>query len=90
MTEIAEIINKARAADRVSVRDIIDHCFSDFFELHGDRQFTDDEAIVGGIARFKGQAVSVIGIQKGHNLAENLATNFGQPSPNAIAKLYAL
>ncbi|WP_180752663.1 acetyl-CoA carboxylase carboxyl transferase subunit alpha [Lactococcus fujiensis] len=90
MTEIAEIINKARAADRVSVRDIIDHCFSDFFELHGDRQFTDDEAIVGGIARFKGQAVSVIGIQKGHNLAENLATNFGQPSPNGYRKALRL
>ena len=87
---IAEIINKARAADRISARDIIAQVFTDFFELHGDRQLTDDEAIVGGIARFAGQPVTVIGIQKGHNLAENLATNFGQPSPNGYRKALRL
>lgn len=59
--EIAEIINAARAIDRVSVREIIEHCFTDFFELHGDRQLLDDKAIVGGIAKFDDQAVSVIG-----------------------------
>lgn len=87
---IADIINKARAADRISARDIIDKVFTDFFELHGDRQLTDDEAIVGGIARFNNQAVTVIGIQKGRNLAENLATNFGQPSPNGYRKALRL
>lgn len=90
MSEIADIINKARAVDRVSTREIIAHCFSDFFELHGDRQFVDDEAIVGGIARFNGLPVTVIGVQKGHNLAENLATNFGQPSPNGYRKALRL
>ncbi|MEY8444526.1 acetyl-CoA carboxylase carboxyl transferase subunit alpha [Lactococcus ileimucosae] len=90
MSEIAEIINKARANDRVSVRDIIAEIFSDFFEFHGDRQFTDDEAIVGGIASFQGQAITVIGIQKGKNLEENLATNFGQPSPNGYRKALRL
>lgn len=64
MSDIAEIINKARANDRVSVREIISEIFTDFFELHGDRQFTDDEAIVGGIATFQDRAVTVIGIQK--------------------------
>jgi acetyl-CoA carboxylase carboxyl transferase subunit alpha len=87
---IADIINEARAADRISARDIIDKVFTDFFELHGDRQLTDDEAIVGGIARFNDQAVTVIGIQKGRNLAENLATNFGQPSPNGYRKALRL
>ncbi|MDU0400265.1 Acetyl-coenzyme A carboxylase carboxyl transferase subunit alpha [Lactococcus lactis] len=86
----ADIINEARAADRISARDIIDKVFTDFFELHGDRQLTDDEAIVGGIARFNNQAVTVIGIQKGRNLAENLATNFGQPSPNGYRKALRL
>ena len=87
---IADIINEARAADRISARDIIDKVFTDFFELHGDRQLTDDEAIVGGIARFNNQAVTVIGIQKGRNLAENLATNFGQASPNGYRKALRL
>lgn len=87
---IADIINEARAADRISARDIIDKVFTDFFELHGDRQLTDDEAIVGGIARFNNQAVTVIGIQKGRNLAENLATNFGQPSPIGYRKALRL
>ncbi|WP_101916346.1 acetyl-CoA carboxylase carboxyl transferase subunit alpha [Lactococcus lactis] len=87
---IADIINEARAADRISARDIIDKVFTDFFELHGDRQLTDDEAIVGGITRFNNQAVTVIGIQKGRNLAENLATNFGQPSPNGYRKALRL
>ena len=87
---IADIINEARAADRISARDIIDKVFTDFFELHGDRQLTDDEAIVGGIARFNNQAVTVIGIQKRRNLAENLATNFGQPSPNGYRKALRL
>ena len=72
------------------LRDIIAQVFTDFFELHGDRQLTDDEAIVGGIARFNDQAVTVIGIQKGRNLEENLATNFGQPSPNGYRKALRL
>lgn len=90
MSDIAEIINKARANDRVSVREIISEIFTDFLELHGDRQFTDDEAIVGGIATFQDRAVTVIGIQKGKNLEENLATNFGQPSPNGYRKALRL
>ncbi|WP_139008762.1 acetyl-CoA carboxylase carboxyltransferase subunit alpha [Lactococcus lactis] len=90
MSDIAEILNKARAVDRVSVREIISAIFTDFFELHGDRQFTDDQSIVGGIAYFEGQPVTIIGIQKGHNLEENLATNFGQPSPNGYRKALRL
>ncbi|GAB2024026.1 acetyl-CoA carboxylase carboxyl transferase subunit alpha [Lactovum odontotermitis] len=90
MSEIAEIISKARAADRISMREIAAEIFDNFIELHGDRQFTDDESVVGGIASFDGQPVTIIGIQKGHNLEENLATNFGQPSPNGYRKALRL
>ncbi|HEY0221460.1 MAG TPA: acetyl-CoA carboxylase carboxyl transferase subunit alpha [Lactovum miscens] len=90
MTEISEIIKKARAADRISMREIANNVFDDFFELHGDRQYSDDEAIVGGIASFDGQPVTIVGIQKGKNLEENLATNFGQPSPNGYRKALRL
>jgi acetyl-CoA carboxylase carboxyl transferase subunit alpha len=90
MTEISEIINRARAADRISMREIAEQVFDDFFELHGDRQFTDDQAVVGGIALFENRPVTIIGIQKGHNLEENLATNFGQPSPNGYRKALRL
>lgn len=90
MTEISEIIKKARAADRISMRDIANNVFDDFFELHGDRQYSDDKAIVGGIASFDGQPVTIVGIQKGKNLEENLATNFGQPSPNGYRKALRL
>ncbi|MDR2976728.1 MAG: acetyl-CoA carboxylase carboxyl transferase subunit alpha [Streptococcaceae bacterium] len=90
MSEIAEIINKARATDRISMREIAAELFDNFIELHGDRQFTDDESVVGGIASFEGQPVTIIGIQKGHNLEENLATNFGQPTPNGYRKALRL
>ena len=90
MSEIADIINKARSIERISMREIASSVFEDFFELHGDRQYTDDEAIVGGIASYKGRAVTIIGVQKGHNLEENLATNFGQPSPNGYRKALRL
>jgi acetyl-CoA carboxylase carboxyl transferase subunit alpha len=90
MSEIAEIINKARATDRISMREIAAEFFDNFIELHGDRQFTDDESVVGGIASFEGRPVTIIGIQKGHNLEENLATNFGQPTPNGYRKALRL
>lgn len=78
---------KQGAADRISARDIIAQVFTDFFELHGDRQLTDDEAIVGGIARFNDQAVTVIGIQKGRNLEENLRLILDNPVRMVIGKL---
>lgn len=84
---IADIINEARAADRISARDIIDQVFTDFFELHGDRQLTDDEAIVGGIARFNDQAVTVIGIQKGAILRKIWRLILDNPVRMVIGKL---
>ena len=90
MSEIAEVINKARASDRIAVGDIFAVLFTDLLEVQGARHFTVDVASVGGIASFQGQAITVIGIQKGKNLEENLATNFGQPSPNGYRKALRL
>jgi acetyl-CoA carboxylase carboxyl transferase subunit alpha len=58
----------------------------DFFELHGDRGFGDDPAIVAGIARFQDQSVAVIGHQKGRNTKENIERNFGMPNPEGYRK----
>ena len=63
-----QISQVARHPQRPYTLDYIDGIFTDFHELHGDRSFADDRAIVGGLARFNGQPVMVIGHQKGHNL----------------------
>lgn len=80
----------ARKIDRPTTRQFIQEIFENFIEFHGDRQFADDEAIVGGIAEFHGKPVTVIGIQKGHTLDENLACNFGQPNPEGYRKALRL
>ncbi|MDR1568775.1 MAG: acetyl-CoA carboxylase carboxyl transferase subunit alpha [Streptococcaceae bacterium] len=85
-----EIIKIARSQDRFSTLDIIQTIFTDFLELHGDRNFADDLAIVGGIAKLNELPVSVIGIQKGVNLQDNLARNFGQPHPEGYRKALRL
>ena len=64
--------------------------FDDFIELHGDRNFRDDGAIIGGIGRLNGQEVTVVGIQKGRNLQDNLNRNFGQPHPEGYRKALRL
>ncbi len=64
--------------------------FDDFVELHGDRRFRDDASIVGGIARFHGRSVVVIGHQKGRNAKENVRRNFGMPNPEGYRKAIRL
>ena len=64
--------------------------FTDFFECHGDRSFGDDEAIVGGIAKFKGLPVTVIGHQRGKDTKENIRRNFGMPHPEGYRKALRL
>jgi acetyl-CoA carboxylase carboxyl transferase subunit alpha len=59
---------------------------TDFEEMHGDRAFADDTAIVGGLARFNGQSVMVIGHQKGRDTTEKIARNFGMPRPEGYRK----
>lgn len=85
-----ERVQLSRAADRATALDYIETIFTDFTEFHGDRLFGDDAAIVGGIAYFQGIPVTVIGIQKGRNTKENIARNFGMPSPEGYRKALRL
>src|SRR5437762_8091645 len=83
-------VQLARHPDRPHTLDYIRHLFSDFIELHGDRLFGDDPAIVGGLAAFGGRTVMVIGHQKGASTKENLARNFGQALPEGYRKALRL
>lgn len=80
----------ARAANRPTSLDYIREIFKDFIELHGDRAFHDDGAIVGGIATIAGKPVTVIGQQKGKNTKENISRNFGMPYPEGYRKALRL
>ncbi|MGT2743743.1 acetyl-CoA carboxylase carboxyl transferase subunit alpha [Streptococcus phocae subsp. phocae] len=90
MTDVARVLKEARDQGRLTALDYADLIFDDFMELHGDRHFADDGAVVGGIAYLGNQAVTVIGIQKGKNLQDNLARNFGQPNPEGYRKALRL
>lgn len=80
----------ARHPSRPSTLDYISFLFEDFFECHGDRAFGDDEAIVGGIAKFQGIPVTVIGHQRGKDTKENIRRNFGMPHPEGYRKALRL
>lgn len=80
----------ARGNNRPTGKDYIDHLFNSFFELHGDRRFADDPAIVGGVARLGSMPVTVIAIEKGHNAKERMARNFGAPNPEGYRKALRL
>lgn len=85
-----EHVQLSRKADRPTAMDYIGVLFDDFMELHGDRYFGDDGAVVGGIATFHGRAVTVIGQQKGKTTKENISRNFGMPSPEGYRKALRL
>jgi acetyl-CoA carboxylase carboxyl transferase subunit alpha len=76
----------ARHPQRPTTLDYIQHMFTDFIELHGDRLFGDDLAIVGGLAKLNGVPVTVIGHQKGKDTKDNIARNFGSPHPEGFRK----
>jgi acetyl-CoA carboxylase carboxyl transferase subunit alpha len=80
----------ARHPKRPHARDFIRLLFDDFVELHGDRLYGDDQAIVGGLARFEGRGVVVIGHQKGRDTREKIARNFGMPHPEGYRKALRL
>jgi len=80
----------ARLASRPTTLDYISHLFEGFFECHGDRTFGEDEAIVGGVAKFKGLPVTVIGQQRGKDTKENIRRNFGMPHPEGYRKALRL
>ena len=83
-------VQVARHPRRPYALDYINTIFGDFIELHGDRQFRDDPAVVGGTARLDGHAVVVIGQQKGRDTKENLKRNFGMPHPEGYRKALRL
>ncbi|MCX5906467.1 MAG: acetyl-CoA carboxylase carboxyltransferase subunit alpha [Deltaproteobacteria bacterium] len=80
----------SRHFNRPTFQDYVERIFADFVEFHGDRKFGDDPAIVGGVARFQGMAVMVIGHQKGRSIKEKIARNFGMPNPEGYRKALRL
>ncbi len=81
-----QIARLARHPKRPYTLDYIEHIFTEFDELHGDRHFSDDAAIVGGVARLDDQPVMIIGHQKGREVREKVRRNFGMPRPEGYRK----
>ena len=85
-----QISQVSRHPQRPYTLDYIENLFTDFEELHGDRVYADDQAIVCGLARFNGQSVMVIGHQKGRDTKEKIVRNFGMPRPEGYRKAMRL
>ena len=85
-----QVSQVSRPPQRPYTLDYIQAIFTDFEELHGDRHFADDYAIVGGLARFNGQSVMVIGHQKGRDTKQKIRRNFGMPRPEGYRKALRL
>ncbi|PTL85433.1 acetyl-CoA carboxylase carboxyltransferase subunit alpha [Vitiosangium sp. GDMCC 1.1324] len=85
-----QVVQLSRHSSRPYFLDYVQHLFTDFFEMAGDRLFGEDPSIVGGFARFEGQVVMLIGHQKGRNTKENMARNFGMPRPEGYRKALRL
>lgn len=83
-------VRNARSLDRPTGFDYIQNIFENFIELHGDRYFADDPAIVSGLAMLQEQPVTVIAMEKGHNTKERIARNFGSPNPEGYRKALRL
>jgi len=85
-----QVAQVARHPQRPYTLDYVGALFTEFEELHGDRSYSDDPSIVGGLARFNGQAVMVIGHQKGRDTKEKIYRNFGMPRPEGYRKAMRL
>ncbi|WP_079530507.1 acetyl-CoA carboxylase carboxyl transferase subunit alpha [Halobacillus hunanensis] len=83
-------VQMARHPERPTTLDYIEELFTDFLELHGDRLYGDDEAIVSGIAKFEERPITVIGHQRGKDTKENIKRNFGMPHPEGYRKALRL
>jgi acetyl-CoA carboxylase carboxyl transferase subunit alpha len=86
----AQRMQLARHPQRPTTLDYIQHIFTDYVELHGDRLYGNDHAIVGGIAKLEGMPVTVVGHQKGKDTKENILRNFGMPHPEGFRKALRL
>ncbi len=76
----------SRHFNRPTFLDYLEKLFTDFMELHGDRKYSDDPAIIGGLAHFQGEPVMVVGHEKGRTIKEKMARNFGMPHPEGFRK----
>src|SRR5256884_6557144 len=76
----------ARHQQRPYTLDFVNFLFTDFIELHGDRGYADDKAIITGLGKFRGRPVAIVGHQKGRDTKQRLARNFGQPKPEGYRK----
>lgn len=85
-----ETVRLARSNRRPTGLDFIQGVFTDFFELHGDRRYGDDAAVVGGLAELEGKNVTVIAIEKGHSIRERMLRSFGAPQPEGYRKALRL
>ncbi len=85
-----DVVKIARHPQRPYTSDYIPRIFTEFEELHGDRHFGDDKAIIGGVARLDGKPVMVIGEEKGRTVAEKVMRNFGMPKPEGYRKALRL
>ncbi|MGY1824451.1 acetyl-CoA carboxylase carboxyl transferase subunit alpha [Geodermatophilus sp. SYSU D00079] len=85
-----DVVQRARVVERPTTLDYLHTAFDDFVELHGDRAFADDPAVVGGVASIGGRTVVVIGHEKGHSVRERVARNFGMPHPEGYRKALRL
>ena len=87
MNQVAyAVVKLARDSQRPTGLDYIQNIFQDFVELHGDRRYADDPAIVGGIARLGEMSVTVVAIEKGHTAKQRSFRNFGAPHPEGYRK----
>ncbi len=80
----------SRHFNRPTFLEYVEQVFSEFLELHGDRKYGDDPAVVGGVAKFQGNPVMVVGHQKGRTVKEKMARNFGMPNPEGYRKALRL
>lgn len=85
-----QIVSIARHVLRPTMLDLVKHMFTDFMELHGDRGFADDPAMVGGIAKLDGRSVVIVGQQKGNNTKENIYRRWGMANPEGYRKALRL
>jgi acetyl-CoA carboxylase carboxyl transferase subunit alpha len=90
MQTAMETVRLARHNKRPTTRDYIEHAIDDFIELHGDRRFADDPAMVAGIGFLEGIPVTILGQQKGKNVKENIRRNFGMAHPEGYRKALRL
>jgi len=79
-------VQLSRHPSRPYTQDYIERLFENFIELHGDRRFADDPAIIAGLARYRGRSVAVVGHRKGRSTKENMLCNFGMPNPEGYRK----